>query len=192
MKFPKQVSGATLIESLIAIVILSIGFLSIGLLQLQSKHLNLQAIHRSVASQLAHEVIERMRNNNTALSNYLSTVGGQTISSEPNPDCSSSQPCLRQQLAAHDLWQWEQMLDGASETSGGQNRGGLFLPTACITGPAGGGAGTYTVSIAWRGSNVSNDVSANTCGQASGNYDDVPGDNVYRRLLSIDIFIDGV
>lgn len=187
----RKLAGATLMEALIAIVVLSMGFLGIGLLQLQSKHLNLQAIQRSVASQLANEMIERMRNNNSSLSDYLTTVGEGAISSEPTPDCSPSYPCLGQQLAAHDLWQWEQMIDGASETKAGANTGGLLIPTACVTGPAGGGAGTYTVTIAWRGPNATSDVSADTCGQSSGKYDETSGDNVYRRLLSIDVFIDG-
>ena len=132
-----------------------------------------------------------MRNNNTALSDYLTTVGEGTISTEPTPDCSSSYPCLAQQLVAHDLWQWEQMIDGASETKSGANTGGLLMPTACITGPVGGGAGMYTITIAWRGPNSTSDVSANTCGQGSGKYDDSPGDNAFRRLLSIDVFING-
>lgn len=178
-------------EALIAIVILSVGLLGIGALQLQSKHLNFQAMQRSIASQLSNEIIERMRNNNGSLNDYLTTVGEGTISAEPSPDCSATYPCLAQELASHDLWQWEQIIDGASETSGGTNTGGLFMPTGCITGPAGGGAGTYTIAIAWRGQNVSNDANADTCGQGSGKYDDSPGDNAFRRLVTIDVFIDG-
>ena len=58
-----KVSGSTLLESMIAVVVLSIGLLGIAMLQIQSKHLAFQAIQRSAASLLTHEIIERMRNN---------------------------------------------------------------------------------------------------------------------------------
>jgi type IV pilus assembly protein PilV len=188
MKITK-VSGSTLLESLIAVVVLSIGLLGIAMLQLQSKHLTFQAIQRSGASLLTHEIIERMRNNNDSLNDYLTSVGGGTISSAPSPDCSQSNPCITLELASHDLWQWEQSIDGASEVLNGQNTGGLSLATGCITGPAGGGTGMYTVSLAWRGQSKATDVNANPCGQSSGNYDDNAGDNAYRRLLAIDVYI---
>lgn len=185
----RHMTGATLIEALISVVVLSLGLLGIGLLQLQSKHLNLQAIQRSQASMLANEIIEKMRNNNSELGNYLATVGGGAIESEPSPDCSADEPCTLSDLASYDLWQWEQTIDGAAESHNGQNTGALSEATGCVTGPAGGGAGVYTVSIAWRGQSVASNTSANTCGTASGKYDDSIGDNAYRRLLAVDVFI---
>ena len=182
-------SGASLIESLIAVVVLSVGLLGISMLQLQSKHLNLQSIQRSEASMLANEIVERMRNNRGSLASYLATVGGGTITAAPDPACTAGAPCTDLELAGHDLWQWEQSLDGAAEVRGSSNTGGLQLATGCITGPAGGVAGVYSVTVAWRGRNQSNNVSTNTCGANSGKYDELTGDNRYRRLLSMDVHI---
>jgi type IV pilus assembly protein PilV len=185
-----RISGSTLLESLIAVVVLSVGLLGIAMLQLQSKHLSTQEIQRSGASLLTNEIVERMRNNNDRLSDYFTTVGGGTINAAPSPDCSSaSNPCIVQEIASYDLWQWEQAIDGASESLNGQNTGGLSLATGCITGPAGGGTGMYTVSVAWRGQSLATNVNTNSCGQSSGNYDDNAGDNAYRRLLAIDVYI---
>jgi len=185
-----RISGSTLLESMIAVVVLSIGLLGIAMLQLQSKHLAFQAIQRSTASLLTHEIVERMRNNNNRLSDYLTTVGGGTISTAPSPNCTSAgNSCIAQEISSHDLWQWEQTIDGAGESLSGENTGGLSLATGCITGPATGGSGIYTVSVAWRGQSTATDVNANPCGQSSGNYDDSPGDSAYRRLLAIDVFI---
>jgi len=62
-----------------------------------------------------------------------------------------------------------------------------LLPTLCIVGPAAGGAGTYQVSIVWRGSATLTNVVADTCGLASGNYG---AQNEMRRIVQIPTFID--
>ncbi|MDH3432915.1 MAG: hypothetical protein OEM60_03575, partial [Gammaproteobacteria bacterium] len=75
------------------------------------------------------------------------------------------------------------------ETSGGAGTGGLVLPTLCIAGPPGGGAGVYQVTVAWRGSAAINNAVANPCGAASGNYGAA---NEFRRILQIPTYIDPV
>lgn len=184
-------TGVSLLEVLISLVIMSIGLLGIASLQIQSKRASFEAIQRTTATMLTHEVVERMRNNTSTLSDYLVTVGGGTITSEPSPNCRDANTCTPQQLALHDLWEWEQALDGAAETSGSANTGGLVSPTACITGPAGGGSGFYTVAIAWRGQTSLSDPTGNTCGQGSGKYDsDAASDDAHRRLLVINVFVE--
>lgn len=185
-----KIAGVSLLEVLVALVVMSIGLLGIAALQVQSKRSNFEAIQRTTAAMLVHEAIERMKNNTSALSDYLVTVGGGTITAEPTPSCWGTNVCTPQQLAQHDLWEWEQALDGAAETSGSANTGGLVSPTACITGPAGGGTGFYTVAIAWRGQTSLSDPTANACGQGSGKYDDASGDDAHRRLLVMNVFVD--
>ena len=67
-------------------------------------------------------------------------------------------------------------------------RPGLTSPIACITGPAG-GAGNYTVAIAWRGRQKLSNPTRSTCGSDSGNYDEGTELNVRRRVVVIDTFI---
>jgi type IV pilus assembly protein PilV len=182
-------SGTFIIESLIAVVILSVGLLGIGLLQLQSKHLNLQSIQRSEASMLASEIVERMRNNRASLESYFTTVGGGSITAVPDPNCTQGTTCTPAELVGHDLWQWEQAIDGAAEIRSGNKTGGLHMATGCISGPAKGVSGLYNVTIVWRGRNTSDNISTNTCGVDTGKYDNASGDNAYRRLLSLDVYV---
>ncbi len=191
----KRCRGTGLIEVMVTVVVMSIGLLGIAALQVQSKRSNFEAVQRTTATMLAHAVIERMRANESALSTYLSQgaqVGGETISSEPSPDCTAGSSCTPSQLAQHDVWEWEQAIDGASETAGGSKSGGLVSPTACLTGPSGGGSGTYSVAIAWRGQNSVANPPSSSCGESSGKYD-APGGgdpDAFRRVLTLDVFIE--
>jgi hypothetical protein len=103
------------------------------------------------------------------------------------PNCSGGSVCNAAQKAAHDLWFWEQVLDGNLETRGSTGTGGLVMPAMCITGPAGGGAGVYAVTIAWRGTASLTNNNASACGTAAGNFG---ANNEFRRIMQIPTFID--
>ncbi len=187
--------GTGLIEVMVTVVVLAIGLLGIAALQVQSKRSNYEAVQRTTATMLAHAIVERMRANGSALSVYLDAgdeIGGESITSEPSPTCAPDDPCTSSELAQHDVWEWEQTIDGVSETAGSNSTGGLVSPTACLSGPAGGVSGTYTVAIAWRGQNSLANPTSNTCGEGSGKYDGPGGTDTdaYRRVLTWDVFID--
>lgn len=189
--------GVTLIESLVAVVILSVGVLAVVALQLVARRNHADAGQRTIAAQLAYDIVERMRSNSTAsaLRRYLTgpaSLGRGALGAEPVPSCRTATPCTELQLAAHDLWQWEQALDGVAEKAGADATGGLAQPTACITGA--GGDGVYTVTIAWRGRSAMPDNPDVACGrdpQADGNdlYSRAAGDNVHRRTLALPVYI---
>ncbi|MCS6948044.1 MAG: type IV pilus modification protein PilV, partial [Steroidobacteraceae bacterium] len=61
--------GFTLIEALIAVLVLSIGLLGIAGLQLASLQTNSVAYQRSQATMLAYDLLDRMRANRTAALN---------------------------------------------------------------------------------------------------------------------------
>ncbi len=186
---PRHSRGTSLIEVLVTVVVFAIGLLGIAGIQVQSKRSNFEAIQRSTASLLAHDIVERMRTNAGGLGTYLANgaaLGGNTLGNEPTPNCQGGTSCASAELALHDLWEWERAIDGSSEASGS---GGLVAPTACISGPLGGGTGAYTVAIAWRGQAELTNPTGNDCGVSTGNYDRLGGDNVYRRLLFVEVFI---
>jgi type IV pilus assembly protein PilV len=191
-------SGFSLIEVLITLFVFAIGILTVAGLQIVSKKSNFDAVQRTTASLLANDIIERMRanlsNNGGSLDAYLvEDLGGETLAA-PGADCTAAS-CSADELAAFDLYEWEQALDGASETSGGTNTGGLVEPTGCIRSDNGvGGAGTYHIVIAWRGvsplSNPTIDQNLTAaadagCGEGSDKYvDDESGAvDVYRRVV---------
>ena len=184
--------GFTLLEMMIALLIFGVGLLQVAALQAVAKRANYGAIQRTTASHLAFDMLERMRANSNAVDGYPGLLGerilgGGTRGAEPAPDCNSAADgCSSSDLAVHDLWEWEQRLDGATEVSSGVSTGGLISPTACIRGPAGGGAGVYTTAIAWRGVSELTDPTADACGDASGLYG---ANNEFRRILVIQTFI---
>lgn len=207
--------GAGLIEVLIALFVVAIGLLGIASLQFMSLRSNFEAVQRTTASLLAQDIIERMRANNQQLESYAGTletpvapVGGATITSEPSPTCTASDPCtVPGTLAAHDLWEWEQAIDGVAEsdTTTAANTGGLTLPTGCLYSKVSGSAtersGNYLVAIVWRGptemTNPVNPTAGATpdpyaCGQGTGKYDGVNGTDTHRRILVLETYINAV
>ena len=181
--------GFPLIELLIALIVFSVGLLAIAGLQMVSKQANFESLQRTAGSQIANGMLEDMRVNGDAIDVYLAAgdIGGGAQGGEPAPNCSGASECNSAQKAAHDLWFWEQMLDGNLEMSGNVGAGGLVLPTLCVAGPIGGAAGIYTITIAWRGSASMSNGNASACGSAGGNYGDT---NQFRRIMQIPTYID--
>ena len=181
--------GFSLLELLVALLVFSIGMLAVAGLQTVSKQANFESLQRTTASQIAYGLLEDIRTNGDALDIYRTALelGNGSRGGEPAPNCREAAECNAAQKAAHDLWLWEQALDGNMETNAGAGTGGLMLPTMCIDGPAVGGPGIYTVTIVWRGTASINNGVNNPCGAASGNY----GDNLeLRRIIQIPTYID--
>lgn len=179
--------GFSLIEVLVALLVVSIGLLGIAGMEIFSKQNNYEAVQRTTAVMLARGMMEKMRANPTALSTYSNITVGNASVATPGNDCKSS-TCSEVQIATYDLWSWEQLLDGATEQSpSGANTGGLIQPQGCITtAVAAGAAGTYSVAIAWRGNSAMTNPTTSTCGQGSGLYGAA---DEYRRVMQIDFYI---
>jgi type IV pilus assembly protein PilV len=181
--------GFSLIELLVAVVIFSVGMLAVAGLQTVSKRANFEGLQRATATQVANGLLEDMRTNGDAMATYLAAgeLGGGVVGSEPAPTCKGASVCNSVQKAAHDLWFWEGVLDGDQVVNANGSVGGIVTPTICINGPAGAGAGVYTVTIAWYGTVAMTDSGASLCGAASGKYDP---NNQNRRLVQIPTYID--
>ncbi len=186
---PQSQYGFSLIELLVALIVFTIGLLAVAGLQTVSKQANYESLQRTTAAQIANGLLEDMRTNGDGIDTYLGAgdLGGGSRGAQPVPNCTSGSGCNPAQKAVSDLWVWEQMLDGNLEMNAGTAAGGLVSPTLCIDGPLVGGAGTYEVTIAWRGSASISNVNASLCGAISGNYG---VQNALRRILHISTFID--
>ena len=88
--------GLSLIEMLIALLVLSFGLLGVAGLQAQSLRNNQSAYLRSQASILAYEIIDRMRANRTAAvnGNYNYQPGNIADPVAGTATCSGSQACV--------------------------------------------------------------------------------------------------
>lgn len=182
--------GFSLVELLVTIVVFSIGLLAVAGLQTVSKSANFESLQRTTASHIANGMLEDMRTNGKAINVYLASadLGGSVFAAEPAPNCNAmGSVCNAAQKAVHDLWFWESVLDGAYETSAEGASGGLVQPTICVDGPAGGGPGIYTVSVAWRGGVSLTDSGLNTCGDGTGRYG---AGNAFRRMVQVPTFLD--
>mgnify|MGYP001548291480 CR=1 FL=1 len=130
--------GFSLLELLVSLVVFSVGLLSIAGLQTVSKQANFEALQRTSASQIAYGLLEDMRMNGDGIPVYLAAgeLGSGSLGAEPSPNCTSGAPCNAAEKATHDLWVWEQAIDGAAITevidTVSTNTGGLMDPNGCI------------------------------------------------------------
>ncbi len=183
--------GIGMLEFLIALMIFSMGMMGLLSAQLAGKKAGYEASQRSVATALARDILERMRANPGQIEFYqVSDVGDeQRRLPEPGADCAVA-VCSAAQLAAFDLWQWESLLVGESETFADGNAGGLLSPRACITRDG----GEVGVAISWLGTTTAGQVPAAICGAASGaNPEPSESEKGARRRhqLAITTFIGG-
>lgn len=182
-------AGFSLVEVMVSMLVTTVSLLGMAELQITSKQVGYEAIQRTEATATAMDILERMRSNPQALNLYVTTgVGGGSITAQPTPQCSneSTDACDATELAAHDLWAWEQAMDGIAETRTVDDitvaTGGLVKPTGCIE-VAG---GVVTVTVAWQGRVALTSPGTNTCGLALGKYG--TGDEK-RQLVSVSTFI---
>jgi type IV pilus assembly protein PilV len=94
--------GFTLIEVLIALVVLAIGMLGIAALYIEGLRASRSALVRSEAVVLASNMADRIRANPEAGAAY-----GQPAANNPNANCvAGGAGCSPAQMAAHDLRVW--------------------------------------------------------------------------------------
>lgn len=97
----KTNSGFTLIEVLISVVVLAGGLLGLAALQATTVRNNQSAYHRSVATQLAYDMSDRMRINLVGV-----TAGNYNDKVATTDDCAGNNNCTAVQMAGYDLAQW--------------------------------------------------------------------------------------
>ena len=133
----KLQQGATLIEVLVTMLVVAIGLLGAGGLQLAATRYQQTAQKRGQAIVYAQFITEKIRSNNSALGNaaaptpasaYIAADAyGAAITLPADPGCglASQTACTFTQSAENDMRQWRQSL---SALPGG--RGSIFQITA--------------------------------------------------------------
>jgi len=190
--------GFTLIEVLIAFIILAVGLLGIVNLQAMSKKFTHQAAQRTLAVSFADSIVERIRANPAALISYTNSgdggaatvVGGTTIAAEPAPNCITA-ICSNTQMATHDLWELEQSLDGATvQLEDNTNTSGLIEPKICFNFAPRAGmvrTGFLTVRLQWTGLNELSDavtVNGTNCDPGK-----APNSDNFRRQVVVNTYV---
>lgn len=153
----KKNKGFTLIEVLVATLILAIGILGLAGLQATGLRNNLSAYNRSQATQLAYNMADRMRANITDASN-LGTSTYITISpvsdADVQNDCKQvSTTCTAADMAENDLFEWNCSLAGCDAEAGPPAMAAVpaILPLGLGTiAVAGAGANAiFTITVTW-------------------------------------------
>jgi len=97
----KHQTGLSLIESMVALLVISIGLLGIAALQLNSLKQNSSAFWHSQAVLIAHDMADRVRANRVEAANYI----GIDTRNEYNQDCMGT-PCNTDQMRLADATDW--------------------------------------------------------------------------------------
>ena len=107
MIIKKSISGFSLFEVLIALLVLSIGLLGLANLQGRSITSSYNAHLRTQATSLAQSMVDRMRANRDYAMNAVNNYQTGFSSSPPNAaDCASSD-CSESAMALYDLQEWK-------------------------------------------------------------------------------------
>ncbi|MCP4128534.1 MAG: type IV pilus modification protein PilV [Gammaproteobacteria bacterium] len=103
--------GYSLMEVLVAMIILAVGLLGIAGLQALSVKNTHSAYLRSQATLLAYEIIDDIRANPSAMANYAIAIGA-ALPSLSTACIGVSASCTTAQLAAYDISQWSSGITG--------------------------------------------------------------------------------
>lgn len=141
MRISMKQSGFTLLEVLVAMLVLSIGLLGLAGLMASSMRNNQSAYHSTQATWLAYDILDRMRANNA-----VALAGGYSTASALGSPAACSTAAPSGSVAAQDIAGWKNMI-------------------ACAL-PVGDGAITVTpanrqvrITVQWNDSRATNGVS---------------------------------
>ena len=131
-------SGFTMVEVLVALVVLAIGLLGIAALYLNSLQSGRTAIYRTQAVTLTADLADRIRMNRTAQAAYGTAFTDAEVAV---PACATTGGCTDVELAATDLSSWKATI--AQVLPNGQGQVVVTLPVAA------GEPTNYVVTVQW-------------------------------------------
>jgi type IV pilus assembly protein PilV len=154
-------SGMSLVEVLVALVVLSVGMLGIAVMFVQSVRSSRTAILRTQAVNLVSDMADRVRANANAQNAYdTDEYGGKPAlqSCAPDPDVRTGINCTVEQLAQDDLARWQRAVrivlpdlrDGPAEAVVH-----YFAPAAADQ------PERYQIRVSWREPNENRNAAAN-------------------------------
>jgi type IV pilus assembly protein PilV len=166
--------GFTLIEVLVALVVLAFGVLSLARLLARAGEAEIEAVQRTQAIALAQDMVDRINLNRRNAAQY---IGDYVAGSRPQQCASAADPATP--AVDRDRCEWTNLLQGAMVLDEGRPIGAPLRARGCVTNPA---PNVYVVSIAWQGV-VPTDAPDNTCGE--GAYDREANRRVFSTVTQI-------
>lgn len=134
--------GFSLLEVLVALLVLSIGLLGLAALQTMGLKFNTQSYQRTQAVLNAYDIIDRIRANPAGMATGGYDNIGLTAAAPTPPTC----PCTPAQMATYDVAQWKASLTQLlTQGKGAVCRGTLDTSWTCtVTGGT-----NFQVGIEW-------------------------------------------
>lgn len=176
--------GSSLIEVLVTLVILMLGLLGLVGLMVQSQRSQLESYQRMQALVVLQDMVNRINTNRKAAGCYaIADAVGTGYDATIDIDATMCPAATAEQLARtnQDIREWNNLLLGSSEQSGGRDVGAMLGARGCVTAVS---AGVYQVSVVWQGGGPTvAPAAAVTCG--AGLY----GDEALRRAVSVPLQI---
>lgn len=135
--------GFSLLEVLIALVVLSIGLLGLAGLQTFAFNFNHQSYERTQATLFLYDIIDRMRANRDNASLYSTVYATAPLPAGSYPNCAVVSCASAADLAAFDVNQWKAALGAQRALPSGE--GEIEVPA---------GSTSVTVRIRWRENDI--------------------------------------
>ena len=139
MRAPGRVLGFTLIETMVALLVISVGMIGVAALHGNAMSASGIAVRRSLAIGLASDIADRIRVNRNAQAAYENAAVNHPCD---DPSGGGGVDCSPTEMAELDLFLWRAQI--AQSLPAGQ--GTIVVDTA--TNPA-----TYTVTVSWAEAN---------------------------------------
>lgn len=133
-------AGFTLIEVLIAMLVLAVGLLGLAGLQATGLKNNQSAYNRSQATQLAYDLADRMRANVAGKASYTAILPS---SATAKTNCLTTTGCTPADLAQNDLFEWNSAVSNNLPSG---------IGTIAVA------ANIFTISITWDDDKDGNDT----------------------------------
>jgi type IV pilus assembly protein PilV len=114
LKQRSGVSGFTMLEVLISIVVIAFGLLGVAGLQAFALKNNQSASLRSVATVLASDMIDRVKGNSQAgTDDFYNEASSESATPAAVAGCVNTAGCVARDLAANDLFEWKALVAAA-------------------------------------------------------------------------------
>lgn len=150
-----KIQGFTLLETLIALVVLSVGMLGIASLHVEGLRNGRTASLRTKAIAIATDMAEKMRANRDGALNggYVSAAAdtGSNNNCADDSDGVATVACTPTTMASHDLWLWKRRINNPQTGLPGS-------PTATVA-SNGATPPTMTITVNWTENGVNDTVS---------------------------------
>jgi type IV pilus assembly protein PilV len=142
--------GVSIVEALVALVVLSVGLLGVAGLYLTSVKANKTALTRSSAVELVNSMADRIRANRRGEANYATARAPlpATIAA-PTDDCNAvAVHCTPVQLAAYDINRWQ--LSVSDSMPNGPDNSRPEVEIRYVGGATWRDPDRYVVLVAWK------------------------------------------